>query len=166
MEHFLEKIIKSKEKDLSAFPFVHYRFVRYGKGSFNGPSLSIRSTKKTITIKGSVDYEDILAILALENMTENTINTRGKIVLFKDPKEIISKVVPEDKMDQVNVNFKKKKWEIEVDGTWERAQLIPLYEAFHDLYGYFLLSLSVEDSKVPAFTVKSKLPQSKGDYEF
>lgn len=166
MQHFLSKIIASKGSDLSADPSVHYRFVRYSKGIFDGPAIKLTIRGKSITIKGSPDYEDILGFLVASSITSDDILVSGNVLCFEDPKGIVESTVPPGKMDQITIVKKKTNYLIDITGTWNSDELLGIYSAFQELRGYILLKISLESDKSVSFTVKTKPPKNTGEYDF
>ncbi|MFX0099723.1 MAG: hypothetical protein ACFFCS_09080 [Candidatus Hodarchaeota archaeon] len=165
MQHFLSKIVGSKGSDLSKDPSVHYRFVRYSKGIFNGPALKLTKRGKSITIKGSPDYEDICGFFVASSITSDDILVNGNVLCFEDPKALVESTIPPGKMAQLNIVKKKTNYLMEVTGTWNQDDLLKIYSAFQGLRGYILLKISLEGDKSISFTVKTKPPKNTGEYD-
>lgn len=161
MEHFLTKIIASNGEDLSSDKLVHNRFVRYSKGEFDGPVLKATKKGKSITIKASLDYENILGFLVASSMRSNTNDLEGNITAFEDPANTMKFAIPANKNDQVDVDAKKTDWILEFSGSWTKDEVLKIYDTFDSLRGYILLSQSSGDDATTSFTVKSKVPQPK-----
>ncbi|MHA1714431.1 MAG: hypothetical protein ACTSXP_02205 [Promethearchaeota archaeon] len=167
MEHFLIKMINNPEKDLSKDNTVHKRFVRFSRGIFQGPALKIDKTTKKITIRGSTDYEDILSHLVLKAMPFDKVTVSGKIFAFDDPNFILQEKINPEIIEKMSITRKKNKgWIIVIEDTISREDLSNIYSEFNQLRGYVLLKLSVEDTKDFSFTVKQKIPENKGEYEY
>jgi hypothetical protein len=166
MEHFLTKIINANGDDLSADKSVHGKFVRFSKGQFEGAALKAIRRGKVLTIKATVDYEYILGYLALETIPGSQVALDGNITVFDDPAEAIATAIPADKKDSITVDKKKTNWIVSIEGTWGKDEAKALFETFAQLRGYILLCVSVEGDKTVAFTVKSKPPQNKGEFDF
>jgi hypothetical protein len=158
MEHYIATIIASKNKDLSSNPLVHNRFVRYSKGSFDGPTLKITRKGKSITVKGGVDYENILGFLVLSAIKASEITVAGNITAFEDP-ALVMRDLP--KQDQIILDEKTNFWAMEFSGTWTKPELTKVYDIFDQRRGYILLSLSDSADPSISFTVSAKVPRPK-----
>ncbi|MHA1681564.1 MAG: hypothetical protein ACTSUE_11190 [Promethearchaeota archaeon] len=167
MEHFLAKIVNGDGADLTKVPSCHYKLVRYSRGKFSGPALSITRRGKSITIKGSLDYEDILGWLVLSAFSDqDEITALGAIIVYGNPAPILEKAFPAEKLVQVAVVDKKKRFRIELQGTWLKRELVKPFEYFHKYRSSWLVKLSLEGTKSISFSAKAKLPQNKGEYSF
>ena len=133
---------------------------------FDGPALKLTRRGKSVTIKGSPDYEDILGYLVASSITGDEIDVSGNILCFEDPKELIEEIIPPGKMGQIDISKKKSNYVIGVSGTWNQDELMAIYSAFQDLRGYILLKISIEGDKSTSFTVKTKPPKNTGEYDF
>jgi len=161
LEHFLAKIVASNGKDLSSDKLVHNRFVRYSWGEFDGPVLKATRKGKSITIKASLDYENIIGFLVATTMHSGTNDLEGNITVFEDPADAMKRAVPANKQSQVEVDAKKASWILEFSGSWTKDEVLKLYDAFDAIRGYILLSQSSGEDATTSFTVKSKVPQPK-----
>ncbi|HME50963.1 MAG TPA: hypothetical protein VKM55_01985 [Candidatus Lokiarchaeia archaeon] len=161
MEHFLAKIIASNGEDLSSDKLVHNRFVRYSKGEFDGPVLKATRKGKSITIKASLDYENILGFLVASSMRSGTNDLEGNVTAFEDPADAMKLAIPLGRQGQVEVDAKKAGWILEFSGSWSKDEVLKIYDTFDSLRGYILLSQSSGDDAGTSFTVKSKVPQPK-----
>ena len=91
MQHFLAKIIASNGNDLSSDKLVHNRLVRYSKGEFDGPALKVTRKGKSITIKASLDYENIIGFLVASTMHSGANDLEGNITVFEDPADAMKR---------------------------------------------------------------------------
>ena len=62
--------------------WVHERFVRYGRGSFEGPKITVKA-KKDIKISATIEYSNILAELAAKN-ADGTVKVSGSVYAKRD----------------------------------------------------------------------------------
>lgn len=159
MEHYLASIIAAKGKDLSASKPVHNRFVRYSKGSFDGPKIKITRKGKSITVKSSVDYENILGFLVLSSIKASVVSVEGNITAFEDPKPVMNTAIPAARQGQVLLDEKKNNWILDMSGAWSKAELNKIYDIFDQRRGYILLSLSDAADSSISFKVSSKPPR-------
>ena len=95
--------MEQPEKDLSDDISVHSHFVRYSKGYFDGPALQIIRRGKTLSIKASPEYEDILGYLVTINIDSDSIEADGTFFAFDDPNETIELAIPPGKMGQIKI---------------------------------------------------------------
>ncbi|MEX2730010.1 MAG: hypothetical protein Q6353_022400 [Candidatus Sigynarchaeum springense] len=163
MEHYLSTIIAAKGADLSAKKPVHNRFVRYSKGTFDGPTAKISRKGKSITVKAGIDYENILGFLVLSNIKSDKISVEGNITAFEDPRPVIGSVIPAARDGQVMMDEKKNNWILDFTGDWAKAELTKIYDAFDQRRGYILLSLSDAADSSISFKISSKPPRPKKD---
>ncbi len=161
MEHYLASITAAKGKDLSADKVVHNRFVRYSKGSFDGPTMKITRKGKSITVKAGVDYENILGFLVLSSIKSTAVGVEGNITAFEDPEPAMREVIPAAKQDQILMDAKKNNWIMEFSGDWTKAELAKIYDVFDPRRGYILLSLSDAADSSISFKVSAKPPRPK-----
>lgn len=162
MDHFLGRIIAAQGADLSADMSVHNKLVRYSKGTFNGPALKLSIKGKTITIKGSVDYENALGALVIDTTTAPEVSLEGNIIAFEDPSALISKHFPRN---ELSTSSKGAKWIVIPSGTWRKEDAARLFAEFSKCHGYVLVKVTVPGDKAQSFTVKTKIPNNKGEYE-
>nr|MDO8086418.1 hypothetical protein [Candidatus Sigynarchaeum springense] len=161
MEHYLSTIIAAKGADLSANKPVHNHFVRYSKGTFEGPTAKISRRGKSITVKAGIDYENILGILVLSNIKSGPVSVEGNITAFEDPRPVMGDVIPAAREGQVLMDEKKNSWILDFTGDWTKAELNKIYDIFDQRRGYILLSLSDAADSSISFKVSSKPPQPK-----
>jgi hypothetical protein len=161
MEHYLSTILAAKGKDLSAIKPVHNRFVRYSKGSFDGPTMKLTRKGKSITVKAGVDYENILGFLVFSNIKANEVSVEGNITAFEDPKPAMGAAIPAAKQDQVLMDEKTNNWTLEFTGNWTKPELTKIYDVFDSRRGYILLSLSDAADSSISFKVSPKPPRPK-----
>ncbi len=161
MEHFLTTISAAKGKDLSANKVVHNRFVRYSKGSFDGPTMKITRKGKSITVKAGVDYENILGFLVFSNIKSNVVDVEGNITAFEDPAPAMREAIPAAKQNQILIDEKKNNWIMDFTGSWTKTELGKIYDTFDPRRGYILLSLSDAADSSISFKVSAKPPRPK-----
>lgn len=164
--NFLKRIISGGDEDLSKIPWIHKRFTRYSRGTFAGPAVQLYLRGKKMWIKGSMDYEDILANLVLENMPDTDIIADGIVMTAIDPDTFLERIIPPGRMSQVEIKKKKRKWDLIFSGTWKKDELLVIYEEILPMRGYTLLNLDIEGNKSISFKIKKSPPKGKGSYDF
>ncbi len=87
MEHYIKKIFKKKPDERT-----HNKFIRYSKGTFTGPLITIRVMKSKIRIKSSFHIIDELIALAVKYSAEKNAHIKGTIVYNKDLSEEFLKI--------------------------------------------------------------------------
>ena len=131
---------------------VHGKFVKYSKGTFAGPMISIHKAGNSLKINGSYEYADTLAGVILKA-------SAGKIMAAGT---IFSK--SEIKSDQVSKTKKKLGVYItEIKGDADAKALLELYNANKE--ATFYLNLASDKAKLKTKTKPPK-PGSKKDEEF
>lgn len=139
--NFIKEIFRGNpEQD-----YIHQKFIRYGRGEFQGPVISLKKSNKDIKVNGTVDYANILSELILNNSNEN-IKVSGNIL---SKMEIKSKLISKTKKKRGFFNS-------ELKGDFVPDELLKLYEEFKD--AYFLLDLYSGDREFKLKT-KKKLPK-------
>jgi hypothetical protein len=139
--HYITQIFKGDVEE-----WVHERFVRYGRGVFDGPVLSIKKTPKALKVSGSWDYATALAGFLGE--THGSIQVKGSVFAKRD--------LPELK-DFLAVSKEKKKkglYSADVSGELVADAFVGLLAMAPD--AIFLLDASSGKSKVKC---KKSLPR-------
>ncbi len=131
---------------------VHQKFVKYSKGSFAGPAITVKKAGSSIKISGSYEYADAIAGLILQNSS-------GKISVAGN---VFSK--SEIKTDYAAKSKKKLGvYNTEIKGEADAKTLLELYNANKE--ATFYLDLQAEKAKLKT---KKKPPRagSEKDEEF
>ncbi|MBN2250914.1 MAG: hypothetical protein JW724_02415 [Candidatus Altiarchaeota archaeon] len=115
--------------------YIHRKFVRYSKGVYDGPAISLKKTSNSIKIRGSFDYADALAGTIL-------VNSAGKVrvsgsVFSREPVK-----------SDLAVKTKKKPgaYTTELKGEAEAEELSGLYRENKD--ATFLIDLESDALKM------------------
>jgi hypothetical protein len=131
---------------------VHQKFVKYSKGAFSGPTLSIKKTGDNLKINGSYDYADAVAGVILKN-SPGTIKAAGTIYSRTEIKTPYS------------TKAKKKLGVciIEIKAEADASALKTLYEQSKD--ATFLIDIEASGAKMKA-KKKPPKPGSGSDDQF
>ncbi|MHA1149261.1 MAG: hypothetical protein ACTSR8_13565 [Promethearchaeota archaeon] len=80
--HFLEELVNNPKLDDPANKHqnIHRHFYRYSRGEFLGPALKITQTKSRITLRGSVEYEDLIQEIILNCISEKELQVKGTLI--------------------------------------------------------------------------------------
>jgi len=82
--HFIRELIENNQNSdpLKNLPHIHRHFTRYSKGTFNGPAISIKISNSYINLNSSFEYEDFLAWLVANSLSDNnsTFIITGSII--------------------------------------------------------------------------------------
>ncbi len=157
MIHFLTKLINSPELENPAenHKNVHRHFYRYSKGDFIGPAIKISKSKARITLRSSLEYEDLIQEIVANTLPE------GENV------EIIASLISGSNIDDdiknlgFNWDLKKSKgktqnYKAEIADLVDKNSLIKAIRAFRE-NAYFLFSFDLNPTcKV---TTKKRIPQ-------
>ncbi len=131
---------------------IHQKFVKYSKGAFSGPAITVKKTGTSYKINGTHEYADALAGLIFRN-SQDKIKVSGNIFSKSEIKtELASK--SKKRMGVYNT---------EIKGEADAATLLNLYERARDTAFY----LDIESGKAKLKTKKKPpRPGSGGDDEF
>jgi hypothetical protein len=131
---------------------VHQKFVKYSKGTFAGPVITVKKAGNNLKINGSYEYADTLAGLILRGVS-------GKIIVAGN---ILSK---NEIKTALAVKSKKKLgvYNTEIKGETDAKTLLDLYNANKE--ATFYVDLQAEKAKLKT---KKKPPRagSEKDEEF
>lgn len=131
---------------------VHAKFVKYSKGTFAGPMISVKRAGNSLKINGSYEYADTLVGVVLKA-------SAGKVTAAGS---VFSK--SEIKTDLASKTKKKLGVYItEIKGEADAKALLELYNANKD--ATFYLNLASDKAKLKTKTKPPK-PGSKKDEEF
>jgi len=154
--HFLKELIDTPQLDDPAKNHmnIHRHFYRYSKGDFLGPALKIYATKNKITLKGSLEYEDLIQELVTKSTEENTIDISGILITGSDVSNEIQSL-------GLDWNLKKssgktKNYKAEFSEKIKKDTLTEIIETFRN-NSYLLLSFNINSTcKV---STKKRIPQ-------
>ncbi len=123
--HFLKQIFSDRVEE-----WVHQRFVRYSKGTFDGPALNAKISGKTLKVNASADYCNALGGTIAKNSNE-TFSVSGKIISKED-------------LSPIGKCRKKKGFFIlEISKEMSSAELLDVYKKFPDSFALLNLSKGV-----------------------
>ncbi|MHA2325135.1 MAG: hypothetical protein ACXACB_07035 [Promethearchaeota archaeon] len=154
--HFLKKLIKTPNLDNPAKKHidVHRHFYRYSKGEFIGPALKITKTKTRLTLKGSIEYEDLILEAVANTVSENEVEIKGKLISGSDVNDVITNLGFD--WDLKKSSGKTKNFKADILSKTLRETLLESIEAFRSS-SYYLISFNVNPTcKV---TTKKNVPQ-------
>lgn len=156
--HFLKELIENPELEDPARNHmnIHRHFYRYSKGDFIGPAIKISKTSSKITLKGSHEYEDLIAELVLESMKDwnNDIEIEGNLIAGKD----ISKDLEEHGVnwDLTKSKGKTKNYKATISDKITVENLIKVIESMRES-SYLLISFQLTPSC--KLKTKKRIPQ-------
>jgi len=130
--------------------WIHNKFVKYGKGEFPGPYISIKKSRSLLKISSSADYVNILGMLIVETSTGN-LKVDGSIL----SREEINSYLETLGLEIGKSGKKKGIFTYKVKGDVDSRALAELYSKVRD--GILLLNLD-SGNKV-GLKVKKKLPK-------
>jgi hypothetical protein len=131
--------------------YIHQRFVKYSKGTFSGPEISIQKAGSTIKITGSHEYVDAVTGLILRN-SQGRIKASGSIF---SKSEILTDLAGK-------VKKKLGVYNTEIKGEADAKTLLDIYDQNED--ATFYLDLETEKAKLKT---KKKAPRpGSGSDEF
>ncbi len=131
---------------------VHQKFVKYSKGAFSGPAVTVKKAGNSLKINGSYEYADTLAGLILRSIS-GKIGAAGNILSKNEIKSGLA------------VKSKKKLgiYNTEIKGEADAKELLDLYDSNKE--ATFYLDLQSDKAKLKT---KKKPPRSgsEKDEEF
>jgi len=129
--------------------WIHNKFVKYSKGEFSGPYISVKKAGASLKINSSADYVNILGML-LAGTFSGTLKVDGAIL----SKEKIDTYLETIDLDIVKARKKKGAFTYKVKGEVDSNALAELYSRLRG--GVLLLNLSGDGV---GLKVKKKLPK-------
>jgi len=149
--HFTKEIFSNSVSD-----WIHPVFVRYGKGTFNGPVLRLNKGKG-IKVKGSIDYCNTLGYI-IANSANANLEINGKIIAKRDFSNDLRGIVNLKKFSKEGGLFSA-----EITDMISSKNLKNIYEKIPD--AYVLIDISANPFKLKS---KKSLPKpgSRIDGEF
>lgn len=154
--HFLNKLIDNPKLDNPAKNHidVHRHFYRYSRGDFIGPALKITQTKARITIKGSVEYEDLIQEFVASKVPDDELDIKAVLISGGDISKTILDLGLEWKL--VKSKGKTQNYKVNYTGKINKNILIKSIQTFR-ASSYFLVSFTINPTcKV---TTKMRIPQ-------
>ena len=133
----------------SEHEWIHNKFIKYSKGEFPGPYISVKKAGAFLKINSSADYVNILGML-LAGTFSGTLKVEGSIL----SKEKIDTYIETIGLDIGKARKKKGAFTYKVTGEVDSKALAELYSRL--MGGTLLLNLS--GGKVN-LKVKKKLPK-------
>ncbi|MFC2154363.1 hypothetical protein ACFLRC_02635 [Candidatus Altiarchaeota archaeon] len=144
--HFIRQITEGKVEE-----WVHYNFIRYGRGSFHGPAINLQKSGTSIKANSTVDYANFLGELVAS--AGGSYNLNGKIVVRRDVNEFLSSL-------NLTSGKPKKKGSIltmDVKGTLDENQVKEFYQNLCD--ALVLVDLMPVEGKPYKLKCKKKPPK-------
>ena len=129
--------------------WIHNKFVKYSKGEFPGPYISIKKAGAFLKINSSADYVNILGML-LAGTFSGSLKVDGSII----SREKIETYLETIGLDIVKARKKKGTFIYNVKGEADSKAIAELYSRLLD--GVLLLNLSGDKVNLK---VKKKLPK-------
>ena len=129
--------------------YIHQRFVRYGRGRYNGPKISLKKSKKTIKIYASYGFENILGYILLKSFN-GVVDVRGNIISFED----IGDTLPLLGINTYKERKRRMVFIYKIIGKYDTKTLLGLYEEFPSCI--FLFDISATEYKLKT---KNSIPK-------
>lgn len=154
--HFLEKLTKNPNLDNPSEDHmdVHRHFYKYSRGEFIGPAIKVNKTSTRITIKGSVEYEDLVQEIVVSTVDEDKIKINGVLITGRDISDQIMELGLEWKLSRST--GKTKNYKVKFTDEVTKNQLLDMIKSFRP-NSYLLLTFTMNNTcKV---STKKRLPQ-------
>ena len=143
--NFIKDIFEDRQEQ----EYIHQKFVRYGRGEFEGAVIEITKSGDKIKVNASYDYVNILLCIIGNNL-EGYVNVKGDIISREDFREIIEKI----EFPFKNYSKKKKQFRAKINSNVETKKLRELCSGLKN--ANLLLDLSSENCKLKT---KKRLPK-------
>lgn len=129
--------------------YIHQKFVRYGRGEFEGPAITVKKTGNSIKVNGSYDYSNILGWIIAKNSDQD----------LKISGSIISRNLTEVSLEGYGIKPVKSRkksgiFTFDINGVFSSGSIKNLYEDLKDSAILFDISSEKESLKT-----KKKLPK-------
>jgi len=145
--HFLNMIINGKVED-----YVHWKLIRYSKGSFPGPNLQVSLRGNKLSLSGDPDYEGLIGCIFVNMIPEGEYLVKGTIISYKDLSSDFSSIgFP------LEMKSEKRVFKLQLNEKMSKTDLEKLYSLFN--YGYFMLSIMPTEGSSLSLKTKTKLPK-------
>ena len=79
--HFIKQLMEGEPA-----PWIHRRFIRYGRGEYEGASLKINNKGKSLTVTGTLDYVGLMGEL-ISSLKVEKVDVKGKIFCWEGRSE-------------------------------------------------------------------------------
>lgn len=154
--HFIRKIIENPKLENPAREHmdIHRHFYRYSKGIFLGPAIKLYRSKTKISLKGSLEYEDIIEELVLRTVPGEKVKVTGNLYAAGDITEMLQEMGVNWEVQESS--GKTKNYKADIDDEINKNLLIDVIKELRSS-SYLLLNFTINN----ACKVKSKkrLPQ-------
>ncbi|MBD3256128.1 MAG: hypothetical protein GF383_13610 [Candidatus Lokiarchaeota archaeon] len=154
--HFLNKIIESPQigEPIEKHMDIHRHFYRYSRGDFIGPALKLKRTASRITLKGSLEYEDLVQEIVAHTLPKKEIEIDFVLISGKDITDFLTEMNLD--WDMKKSTGKTKNYKAKQKDVINKEKLLEIIEEFRENC-YFLLTFN-EDSTCRVKT-KKRIPQ-------
>ncbi|MHA1642166.1 MAG: hypothetical protein ACTSUX_04805 [Promethearchaeota archaeon] len=156
--HFLKKLLKTPilKDPAREHMDVHRHFYKYSKGDFIGPALKISLTSAKITLKGTHEYEDLVAEIVANSIEvpDQKFVITGKLISGQDISDLIKKLG--FNWSLIKSKGKTQNYKADIQQEITKPKLLEAIEEFRS-NSYFLVSFNLgANCKV---TTKKNIPQ-------
>ncbi|RLI93262.1 MAG: hypothetical protein DRO89_00405 [Candidatus Altiarchaeales archaeon] len=154
--HFIREIFRGNQDR----EYIHRKFVRYGRGEFEGPVIRIRNSGNRLKINASDDYVNILGEILAKNSSK-ALNVSGNIISRDNIESLLSELgIPIEK-----ATGKKGLFTLNLKGTIPAENLSRLYSELKGSHIFLDLTSSDKNSHLKT---KKRLPRlgSEPDQNF
>jgi len=154
--HFLKELIETPIlKDPTKLNInIHRHFYRYSRGEFLGPALKITNSNTRITLKGTHEYEDLIAEIVANTIPEEKVEIKGFLITGSDISSTINDLGFDwdlKKSTGKTINYKAT-----IFSNTTKSSLLRSIEEFRK-NSYYLISFNVNSTC--KLTTKKNIPQ-------
>ena len=152
--HFITKIVTEQPDET-----LHKHFVKFGKGVFDGPIISIDNKRKNISLACTFGYEDLLLDTFVTFLQDAEYKVSGVILTHEDQSNHLSKFnIPA-------MRYKAPLFKVKVNTQLNSEQIKELVAPL--IYNeYLFLTIKAVDKKIKdSFKCKTTFPKPKEQEE-
>ncbi|MHA1409873.1 MAG: hypothetical protein ACTSQY_06150 [Candidatus Odinarchaeia archaeon] len=144
--HFINKIINGTiDED------VKIGLIKFSKGTFPGPRITLKISSKKISILADYEYSTFLQKLFIYSVTSNSFKVKGTIFTKKDVSSELSF------LQSTTKGKSKSLFTYKFEGLFEKEQLFNILNS-GELYAS-LLNITSTDNTVTSLKTKSRIPK-------
>ncbi|MFX1571343.1 MAG: hypothetical protein ACFFB0_01220 [Promethearchaeota archaeon] len=154
--HFLKELIETPilKDPAKSNTDIHRHFYRYSRGKFLGPALKILKSNTRITLKGTHEYEDLIAEIVANTIPEEKLEIKGSLIAGSDVSRTISDLGFD--WDLKKSTGKTTNYKATILSNMNKSSLLKSIEEFRK-NSYFLISFNVNSTC--KLTTKKNIPQ-------
>lgn len=138
--------------------YIHQKFIKYSRGEFDGPAITVKKTGNSIKIIATSEYSDIIGWILAKN-SDNDLKVSGSII----SKNLDEVGLQEYGIKPAKIRKKSGTFTFEITGIFSSGSISKVYEELKDSSIFFDISSENGNLKTKK---KPPRPGSGTDTEF